>query len=114
MILGFRPGPLGEGAAAAAASGADFVYLPAARPDAAVGADALSVAACLMSLTPDIGLAAEISTAWPSDLSSSTQTSCREALSERGSGWAKTIRTFMDTSCLKGRCQRKADVNIRL
>lgn len=64
MILGFRPGPLGEGAQDAAEAGADFVYLPAARPDAAVGADALSVAACLMSLTQDIGLAAEISTAW--------------------------------------------------
>jgi hypothetical protein len=66
MILGLRPGPMGEGAVAADAAGLDFVLLgghgdPMQTP---MGEDALSVAAFLMTQTRAIGLAAAVSTDW--------------------------------------------------
>lgn len=64
MILGFRPGAMGEGAAQAEAIGADFVFLGAASAYGPVGRDALSVAAYLMTLTRHVGLVAAISTSW--------------------------------------------------
>jgi hypothetical protein len=66
MILGLRPGPLGEGAAWAEAAGLDFVLL-GGRSDpeqAPIGQDALSVAAFLMTSTRRIGLAACVPTTW--------------------------------------------------
>ncbi len=64
MVLGLRPGPMGEGAREADALGIDFVFLDAAPENGPVGRDALSVAACLMSLTRGMGLVAAVSTAW--------------------------------------------------
>lgn len=66
MILGLRPGPLGEGAARAEDAGLDFVLLGGrGEPEPApIGQDGLTVAAFLMNTTRRIGLAAAVSTAW--------------------------------------------------
>lgn len=61
--LGFRPGPLGEGAQAAAAAGVD-VLLICHDETGPVGRDALSVAAWLTATTRDAGLVAEVPASW--------------------------------------------------
>jgi alkanesulfonate monooxygenase SsuD/methylene tetrahydromethanopterin reductase-like flavin-dependent oxidoreductase (luciferase family) len=64
MILGLRPGALGEGAALADQAGFDFVLLGAGPGQGTVGEDPLSVAAFLMTATSRIGLAAGVPTSW--------------------------------------------------
>ena len=58
MIVGLRLEGLGEGAELAEQAGFDFVFLDnSTAPDAPIGADALSVAAFLMTRTRRIDLA---------------------------------------------------------
>ena len=66
MILGLRLGGLGEGADLAEQAGLDFVLFgdPTGELDGVVGADALSVAAFLMTTTRKIGLVAGVRDDW--------------------------------------------------
>lgn len=64
MVLGCRPGPLGEGAQMADQAGLDFVLLSGDPDHGPIGQDPLSVAAFLMTVTRGLGLAASVPTAW--------------------------------------------------